>query len=619
MTQHTPSPKAFSTTQLVLLALVCVGFAIAPQLIVKAPNEPTMGLVQRIFYFHVPCAWQTMIGAFIAGGASALYLFRGSEKSRQVAIAAAELAVVFGLCVLFTGPLWARKAWGVWWQWDVRLTTSALLWIIFVAALFAEKYGGPGGPRLSAGSAPPAVAKAAQLLRRLLDEAALLPLSELVHKIVSGTGYELAMLAAPDGRQRSRNVWKLVHLACQDDHLSCGEFADKLSAMREFNMRESEAPLDSGDSVKLMTVHASKGLEFAAVALPCLGAAALQNSARSIFHPCYGIAFNTKRLEEEEIPAWYQVAGYLDRQMEWEERKRLLYVAMTRARDFLALFMKAEGRKVQSYRTMLRTVLSLDGDHSVLPEPGSTMRLSLPFSSALVPYSLSFAQPARRAARVAPALQLAKPSELLLAPLPVHIEYPKVNELGLSRITSPTAAKDVLLSPLSAGPELFSPSFLGVFFHALMENLPTYSKADAAALYVYVRDIASTQSFHMAHGPKLERLVAEGLRLLDIYFDSRLHKLLSTASRRYNEAEYSLFHGDDLIKRRPDLIFQTFEGDWYLVDFKTDHAAGEGEMRARAGRHSAQLNNYRAELSRLSGLSLTSHIYFAQTGILFPV
>lgn len=151
MTQHTPSPKTFSTTQLVLLALVCVGFAIAPQLIVKAPNEPTMGLVQRIFYFHVPCAWQTMIGAFIAGGASALYLFRGSEKSRQVAIAAAELAVVFGLCVLFTGPLWARKAWGVWWQWDVRLTTSALLWIIFVAALFAEKYGGPGGPRLSAG------------------------------------------------------------------------------------------------------------------------------------------------------------------------------------------------------------------------------------------------------------------------------------------------------------------------------------------------------------------------------------------------------------------------------------------------------------------------------------
>lgn len=148
---ETKPPQSFSSTQLGLIALVMLGLLIAPQLVVSAPNEPTMGLVQRIFYYHVPCAWQTMIGAFIAGGASAMYLFRGSQKARQVAIAAAELAVLFGLCVMITGPLWARKAWGVWWQWDVRLTTTALLWIIFVAALFAERYGGPGGPRLSAG------------------------------------------------------------------------------------------------------------------------------------------------------------------------------------------------------------------------------------------------------------------------------------------------------------------------------------------------------------------------------------------------------------------------------------------------------------------------------------
>ena len=59
-------------------------------------------------------------------------------------MSAAELAVVFGLCALVTGPLWARKAWGVWWQWDVRLTSTALLWIIFIAYLFARRYGGPG-------------------------------------------------------------------------------------------------------------------------------------------------------------------------------------------------------------------------------------------------------------------------------------------------------------------------------------------------------------------------------------------------------------------------------------------------------------------------------------------
>jgi heme exporter protein C len=112
-----------------------------------------MGFVQRIFYFHVPCAWLAMMGALTAGAASALYLFKESEGADEVAVAAAELSVVFGLCVLVTGPLWARKAWGVFWQWDVRLTTTALLWFIFVAYLFARRYGGPGSRRLAAGLA----------------------------------------------------------------------------------------------------------------------------------------------------------------------------------------------------------------------------------------------------------------------------------------------------------------------------------------------------------------------------------------------------------------------------------------------------------------------------------
>jgi heme exporter protein C len=55
--------------------------------------------------------------------------------------------------VLITGPLWGRKAWGVWWQWDVRLTSTLLLWMVFVAYLFARRYGGTGGKRLAAGLA----------------------------------------------------------------------------------------------------------------------------------------------------------------------------------------------------------------------------------------------------------------------------------------------------------------------------------------------------------------------------------------------------------------------------------------------------------------------------------
>ncbi|MFI5288957.1 MAG: cytochrome c biogenesis protein CcsA [Polyangia bacterium] len=133
--------------------LSAIGLIVAPQLIVAAPREATMGLVQKIFYYHVPSAWVCFLAAFICAGGSAAYLFKGSEAGDRVAAAAGELTVLFGLCVLVTGPLWARKAWGTWWQWDVRLTTTLLMWMIFVAYLFARKYGGPGAKKLAAGLA----------------------------------------------------------------------------------------------------------------------------------------------------------------------------------------------------------------------------------------------------------------------------------------------------------------------------------------------------------------------------------------------------------------------------------------------------------------------------------
>jgi heme exporter protein C len=138
---------------LALVALATLGLLAAPQLVLSAPREATMGFVQKIFYYHVPSAWICFLAAFVCAGGSAAYLLKGSEAGDRVAVAAAELAVLFGLCTLVTGPLWARKAWGVWWQWDVRLTTTLLLWMIFIAYLFARRYGGPGARKLAAGLA----------------------------------------------------------------------------------------------------------------------------------------------------------------------------------------------------------------------------------------------------------------------------------------------------------------------------------------------------------------------------------------------------------------------------------------------------------------------------------
>lgn len=134
-----------------VLLVVCIAmFAYAPFLIVNAPYEATMGLVQKIFYFHVASAITLFLSAFVAGIASAVFLFGRRPGADRLALAAAEITVVLGFIVLVSGPLWARKSWGVWWQWDARLTSTLVMWLVFQSYLLLRRYGGPGSERLSA-------------------------------------------------------------------------------------------------------------------------------------------------------------------------------------------------------------------------------------------------------------------------------------------------------------------------------------------------------------------------------------------------------------------------------------------------------------------------------------
>jgi heme exporter protein C len=135
------------------VVIAAILFAWAPFAIARAPLESTMGLVQKIFYFHVPSWFAMFLSTFVCGIASGVFLFTRRRSADGLAAAAAELVVVFGLIGLITGPLWARRAWGVWWQWDAKLTTALVLWLIFVAYLLLRRYGGPGSERLAAGLA----------------------------------------------------------------------------------------------------------------------------------------------------------------------------------------------------------------------------------------------------------------------------------------------------------------------------------------------------------------------------------------------------------------------------------------------------------------------------------
>ena len=103
-----------------------------------------MGDVQRIFYYHVPSAWTAFILFFVNFGASIYYLIKRCAAADIVALTAAEVGVVFLTVNLVTGPIWARPVWGIWWTWDWRLTSTLVLWLIYVSYLFLRRFSSSG-------------------------------------------------------------------------------------------------------------------------------------------------------------------------------------------------------------------------------------------------------------------------------------------------------------------------------------------------------------------------------------------------------------------------------------------------------------------------------------------
>jgi heme exporter protein C len=104
------------------------------------PTDREMGVVQRIFYFHVPLAWVAFFAFFMVFLGSLQYLRQRDRKWDIVASSSAEIGVIFTTLVLVTGCIWARPAWGVWWTWDARLTTSLVLWLIYIAYFIVRAY-----------------------------------------------------------------------------------------------------------------------------------------------------------------------------------------------------------------------------------------------------------------------------------------------------------------------------------------------------------------------------------------------------------------------------------------------------------------------------------------------
>jgi heme exporter protein C len=133
----------------VVVALMVWGFY---QAIYVAPNDAMQGEVSHIFYYHVPTAMLCFLffALSLVGSIGYLTFRRGNPLRAQaadaLALAGAEVGVVYCTVVLITGPIWGRRAWGIWWTWDWRLTTTLVLWLIYVSYLLLRRFA--AGPQV---------------------------------------------------------------------------------------------------------------------------------------------------------------------------------------------------------------------------------------------------------------------------------------------------------------------------------------------------------------------------------------------------------------------------------------------------------------------------------------
>ncbi len=100
-----------------------------------APEERTMRLIQRIFYFHAASAWAGMTAFFVCFTANLLYVWRRDPQWDALGVSSAEVGLAFITVVLITGPIWAKPAWGIYWTWDARLTSTFVLWLLYICYL----------------------------------------------------------------------------------------------------------------------------------------------------------------------------------------------------------------------------------------------------------------------------------------------------------------------------------------------------------------------------------------------------------------------------------------------------------------------------------------------------
>ena len=456
-----------------------------------------------------------------------------------------------------------------------------------------EKVSATARPYAAALVAPPATAQPDQVahagavwtsLRALVGR---VTVWELLHTLLESSGYEsaLAHMDGETGRSRT-NVQKLLALARERSDVSLTIFLAQLRDLRAREAREGEAQGREPESgaVRLMSIHASKGLEFPVVAVADLGRAARGGFGTPylLHDPEYGVACKVRDEGGEwQAPASYAWAKWKHDLMETAESKRLLYVAATRAADYLQFTGKPGGET-----TWLAEILAA----FELEEEGAVQEV-LSFSG----FSLQVWRPQTVASPAVPSEGPVSGPEIWLEELP-----PLTRPLPPARTRRQLAVTrlDELLAQEEVSPHRWTPALwqeerratprrrapgykLGNLVHRALAQWQSLLEPPQAQ-QTFLRSLARREGIFPAAEAHAVELAA---RMLAQVRASPLFAVLQRAPQRHHETPFTLQTPVGTVHGVLDLLYQTQAGGWHLVDWKTEWAPQETLAESAAAHH----------------------------------
>lgn len=447
---------------------------------------------------------------------------------------------------------------------------------------------------------------ARECLRDLHTRAGRVTIAELLREALERTGYLATLTGLPDGARRRGNVEKLLDKAQSSGQITLGAFSQYLHDLSAREVREGEALVDVKDAVTLMTVHASKGLEFPLVVLVDVGwSRRFRDSNPVTLDPVYGLTCKTYDPVEDKLVSGYAHAHAerLEELREQAERKRLLYVAMTRAQDHLLITgqLPAKDGKWKN-QTWLGWLWEAFGLEAWGNEPGSQM---LEFDWGKIGIHIPVQMPQddvlsaissdtsalwdSEAVRLGQALSGPVEAPFLLGKIRIergavtrHLTATQIADLGVAAaLRDEASCKKVRRSILFEAQEPIqqvsarslpevSKRIIGEIVHQVLGQ--TKRPQEEAKLKDLLEKYAWEQG--VVHPGQQGYAVQEAQKLLESYAESDVSHWLDEAKRVYREIPFVYRTDKRIIHGVLDTLIERPDGSWAVIDYKTSYVAG---------------------------------------------